>query len=44
VTAISTLTYNAVKSQGDAYDLSGRRIKQTTKGISIVNGKKIVNK
>lgn len=44
VTAISTLTNDAVKGQGDAYDLSGRRITQTTKGISIVNGKKIVNK
>lgn len=44
VTAISTLTSDAVKSLGDAYDLSGRRITQTTKGISIVNGKKIVNK
>lgn len=44
VTAISTLTNDAVKSQGDAYDLSGRRITQTTKGISIVNGKKVVSR
>ena len=43
-TAINALSNDAVNNKANAYDLSGRRITQTSKGISIINGKKVVNK
>jgi uncharacterized protein YlzI (FlbEa/FlbD family) len=35
---------NSEKFDGEWYDLGGRRIAQPTKGIYIINGKKIVIK
>ena len=40
-TAISQII-NSKSSNGEMYDLSGRRVSKATKGIYIVNGKKVV--
>ena len=43
VTGINTIQSEAVKA-GDYYNLSGQRVSQPTKGLYIVNGKKVVIK
>lgn len=43
-TAISELSNSKLQGSGEYYDLSGRRVAQPTKGLYIVNGKKVVIK
>ena len=43
VTGISTVK-TATSIDGNFYDLSGRRVTKPTKGLYIVNGKKVVMK
>ncbi len=44
VDAIETVKQNTAKADGKTYDLSGRLVKKATKGIFIVNGKKVIIK
>ena len=46
VTAISTVRGSGLKTQGTDiyYNLAGQRVAQPTKGLYIVNGKKVVYK
>ena len=43
-TAIKSVQDNVTKSQKEVYDLSGRRVVNPTKGLYIVDGKKVVIK
>jgi len=43
-TAINNLTPSLSKGEGEFYDLQGRKVAQPTKGLYIVNGKKVVIK
>ena len=43
-TGINAVSSSADKTDGEWYDLSGRRVAQPTKGLFIVNGKKVVVK
>jgi hypothetical protein len=43
-TAISTVQLSQDKQQNECFDLQGRRVAQPTKGLYIVNGKKVVIK
>ena len=43
-TAIESVLNNGIDANAAIYDLSGRRVEKATKGIYIVNGKKIVVK
>ena len=43
-TGISNLTPSLSKGEGEYYDLQGRKVAQPTKGLYIVNGKKVVVK
>ena len=43
-TGISTSLINSKKANSEVYSLSGQRIAQPTKGLYIVNGKKVVIK
>ena len=43
-TAINNLTPSLSKGEGEYYDLQGRKVAQPTKGLYIVNGKKVVIK
>ena len=44
MTGIDNLTPALSKGEGDYHDLQGRRVVQPTKGVYIVNGKKVVVK
>jgi len=41
-TGISDLTPSLSKGEGEYYDLQGRKVAQPTKGLYIVNGKKVI--
>ena len=43
-TAINNLTPSLSKGEGEYYDLQGRKVAQPTKGLYIVNGRKVVIK
>ena len=43
-TDINTLNVERETLNGEVYDLQGRRVAQPTKGLYIVNGKKVVIK
>ena len=43
-TGINNLTSTLSKGEGDCYDLQGRKVAQPTKGLYIVNGKKVIIK
>ena len=43
-TAINNLTPSLSKDEGEFYDLQGRKVAQPTKGLYIVNGKKVIVK
>ena len=43
-TAINNLTPSLSKGEGEYYDLQGRKVAQPTKGLYIVNGKKVIVK
>ena len=43
-TAISEVSNSKLQASGDYYDLSGRRVAQPTRGLYIVNGKKVIIK
>ena len=43
-TAISEVSNSKFQASGEYYDLSGRRVAQPTRGLYIVNGKKVVIK
>ena len=41
ITGIQSLTPTLSQGEGDCYDLSGRRVVQPTKGMYIINGRKV---
>ena len=41
ITGIQSLTPTLSQREGDCYDLSGRRVAQPTKGMYIINGRKV---
>ncbi len=41
ITGIQSLTPTLSQGEGDCYDLSGRRVAQPTKGMYIINGRKV---
>lgn len=43
-TAISEVSNSKLQASGEYYDLSGRRVAQPTRGLYIVNGKKVIIK
>ena len=43
-TAINNLTPSLSKGEGEYYDLQGRKVAQPTKGLHIVNGRKVIVK
>jgi hypothetical protein len=43
-TAINNLTPSLSKGEGEYYDLQGRKVAQPTKGLYIVNGRKVIVK
>jgi hypothetical protein len=41
-TGINNLTPSLSKGEGEYFDLQGRKVAQPTKGVYIINGKKVV--
>lgn len=44
LTGIKNIESAAQKAEGDFFDLQGRKVAQPTKGLYIVNGKKVIIK